>query len=610
MGVNWTKEQMQAIKEKGSNILVAAAAGSGKTAVLVERMIQKIMTEEIDIDKILVVTFTNAAASEMRGRILDAIYKKLEEEPENKHLQKQLMLLPKSNICTIHSFCLEVIRNNFYEIDISPNFKIGDTAELEILKQEVLEELFEEKYEKSDKDFLNLIDIYTGYRGDEPLKEIVLNLYSFIQSSPFPINWIQEKVEMFNLKEETDFSSTVWGQILINEIKEEVDLLIKELRQLRENLNKYQELEKFSKVLSIDIQELEDVYNLEKWDELYSTINGIVFERWPQDKKVTNLLKEEAKEKRNDIKKRFSKIQDKIMLCDSKQAIKDINEMHIVLEKLKNIVLEFMDKFEQAKKERNIIDFNDIEHFALQILSNEEITKKYKNKFVEIAVDEYQDSNLVQEYILNSISNGKNLFMVGDVKQSIYKFRQARPDLFLSKYNTYKLKEAKELDEDLKIKLFKNFRSRKNVLDITNIIFENIMSEKAGEIDYTEEEFLNLGADYPEKEIKTELNIINLKENDDGEEIIPSLQEYEDVGEDATVHTQQSEEIIENTVLEAKFVAKKIQELIKEKIQVYDSKKQEYRNIQYKDIVVLLRSTNIAAPIYEKEISRTRYACF
>ena len=321
--VKWTKEQLQAIQEKGSNILVAAAAGSGKTAVLVERIIEKIMKEEMDIDRILVVTFTNAAASEMRQRILEAIYKKLEEEPDNIHLQKQILLLPKSNICTIHSFCLEVIRNHFYEIDLSPNFKIGDTAELEILKQEVLDELFEKKYEKEDLDFLNLIHTYTGYRGDELLRKMILDLYQYIQSSPFPRTWIEEKVEMFHLKdkEQKDFAETIWGEILMKDIKDEFIFFIHCLEKIEKELKAYPELEKFWKVIAIDIQEIKSLQAIKKWDELYQAMQKNIFERWPQDKKITNSLKEEAKEKRDEIRKRLHKIQEKIMLCDSRTGI-------------------------------------------------------------------------------------------------------------------------------------------------------------------------------------------------------------------------------------------------------------------------------------------------
>ncbi|MFR5313925.1 MAG: UvrD-helicase domain-containing protein, partial [Clostridia bacterium] len=223
--VKWTEEQSQAINEKGSNILVAAAAGSGKTAVLVERIINKIINENIDIDKLLVVTFTNAAASEMRERILDAIYKKLEEYPENQNLQRQITLINKASICTIDSFCLEVVRNNFFELDnISPNFRIADTTEIELLKQEVIEDIFEEKYENQDENFSKLINTYTSYRDDTPLKELVLKIYSYIQSSPFPEEWLNEKIEMFNLKDKLneDFSKTPWGNILLKEIEEEI----------------------------------------------------------------------------------------------------------------------------------------------------------------------------------------------------------------------------------------------------------------------------------------------------------------------------------------------------------------------------------------------------
>ena len=225
--MKWTKEQEQAIYEKNTNILVAAAAGSGKTAVLVERIINKIINENIDIDKLLVVTFTNAAASEMRERVLNAIYEKLENDSENQNLQRQITLLNKASICTIDSFCLDVVRNHFYKLDnVSPNFRIGDTTEIELLKQEIIEEIFEKKYEEEDKDFNTLINTYTSYRDDTPLKEIILKIYNYIQSNPFPEKWLNEKIEMFNLegkKEEySDFSNTVWGEELLKEVEEEL----------------------------------------------------------------------------------------------------------------------------------------------------------------------------------------------------------------------------------------------------------------------------------------------------------------------------------------------------------------------------------------------------
>ena len=227
--VRWTLEQGMAIGEKGENILVAAAAGSGKTAVLVERIIQKIINDKIDIDKILVVTFTNAAAAEMRERILEAIYKKLDDNPEDEHLQKQIVLLGKSNISTIHSFCLDVIKNNFYEINVSPNFRIGDTAEIDLIKQEAIEEVFEKLYEEENHDFIKLLDTYEGYRNDDNLKSMILKIYNYIQSNPFPEKWLNEKVEEFNLPEDTEIAVTTWGKIIINEFVENIEDGIKKL---------------------------------------------------------------------------------------------------------------------------------------------------------------------------------------------------------------------------------------------------------------------------------------------------------------------------------------------------------------------------------------------
>lgn len=271
--VNWTPEQQDAIYEKGSNILVAAAAGSGKTAVLVERIINKIIQEKIDIDKLLVVTFTNSAAAEMRERVLNAIEQKLEETPEDENLQRQITLLNKASICTIDSFCLEVVRNHFYELEnISPNFRIAAPTEIELLKQEVIEDIFEEKYETEDSDFTKLINVYTSYRDDTPLKDLVLKIDSYIQSNPFPQKWLEEKIEMFNLEEklEEDFSQTPWGNILLQEVKEELMDDISMLEKVEEVLSLEPELEKFEKTIRSDIEQLENLKNsLGNWDKAY-----------------------------------------------------------------------------------------------------------------------------------------------------------------------------------------------------------------------------------------------------------------------------------------------------------------------------------------------------
>ena len=597
--VKWTNEQLQAIQEKNSNILVAAAAGSGKTAVLVERIIHKIIDEQMDIDKILVVTFTNAAASEMRERILEAIYKKLEENPENVHLQRQIILLNKASICTIHSFCLDVIHNHFYEIDLPSNFKIADTAEIDLLKQEVLDDLFEQKYTENDKDFIELLENYTNYRGDEALQELVLKIYKFIQSSPFPIKWLQEKLELLKI-EDKDISQTIWGKLIIQAVEDDIQESIIQLETVKSKMALYPEMTKFYQKICEDLIILKDLQNYNSWDELYIKLLNFNFSKWPVDKKVTNDLKEDSKEIRDKVKKHIKEKTAKLLSCSQEQAVKDLRIITPILEKLANLVIEFTKNFAEKKKEKNCIDFNDIEHFALKILLDEnnnptEVAKKYKEKFEEIAIDEYQDSNLVQEAILTSISKGNNIFMVGDVKQSIYKFRQARPELFLQKYDEYKNKEEKTQEDNLKIQLFRNFRSRQNILNITNLVFESIMSKELGDINYNENEYLNYGANYTEPEEAkncagiAELDIIDLKED----ESITAFEGEED---------EEEQERVEDDVLEAKFVANKIQELLNSNYMVFD-KKQGYRKIRPKDIVILLRATSNLSPIYEKEIS-------
>lgn len=598
--MEWTKEQQQAISKAKSNILVAAAAGSGKTAVLVERIINKILNEKIDIDKLLVVTFTNAAASEMRERILNAIYKKIDEsenEEEIQNLQKQVVLLNKASICTIDSFCLDVVRNNFFEIDISPNFRIADTAEIELLKQEVLDELFEEKYEEKNEDFQKLIKTYTSYRDDTPLKDLILKIYSYISSSPYPKKWLDDAIERFNIKDENlDFTKTVWGELLIQEIKEELQDDIAILEAQAKRLSVESDLVLFQKTIENDVIELKRLFeNLDNWNKAYSIANSVDFITWPRNK-VDSLEKENTKNVRDQVKKKFKAKVDKIFVSSSEEAIQDILEMYKTLVKLKNIIFEFDEFFTKKKKDKNIVDFSDVEHYALQILVREkedgthertDVAKKYMNQFEEIAIDEYQDSNLVQEYILTAVSRGNNIFMVGDVKQSIYKFRQARPELFLEKYKSYSLENTNE--RGLKIQLFKNFRSRENILDFTNEIFENIMSESLGEIEYNEEEFLNLGASWEPKEIKNEIDIIDLKEQE---------KDYDEENS----KEEEIQENLEDIEIEAKFVAKKIKELIDSKYQVYDLKAQKYRDIKYRDIAILLRSTKAKAPIFEKEL--------
>jgi len=536
----------------------------------------------------------------MREKILEAIYKKIEENPEDENLQKQVILLNKASISTIHSFCLDVIKNNFYEIDVSANTRIADDSEILLLQQEVIDDLFEEKYEEEDSNFIKLIKTYTKYNQDEVLKDLILRVYSYIQASPFPEEWLEEQIEKLNIEDGTNFSDTVWGKIITENANQILEDSILKLQNIRTKMTRFPELDKFTAKIEDDIDKYTYIQNnLSDWDTAVEAINTLKNATWIKDQKITNDLKDEAKDVRESTKDEFKKVK-KLMNCSSEEAVQDIKYMYPILKMLKDLILEFSQKFYQRKREKNIMDFSDMEHLALKILVKKdengnivksEIAKKYENKFEEIAIDEYQDSNLVQEYILTSVSRENNIFMVGDVKQSIYKFRQARPKLFLDKYDNYKLDPVN--GEDRKIQLFKNFRSRSNILDFTNLVFEDIMSRELGNIEYNQDEYLNLGANFEEiqnQDYKTELEILDLSEEND------------DIWKTDEEETEEEQEKVEDVVLEARFVARKIKELIDSKYQIID-KKTGRRDIQYKDIAILLRTSSGVANVYEKEIS-------
>ena len=528
----------------------------------------------------------------MRERVLDALYKKIEKNPDDFNLQRQIVLLNKSHISTIHAFCLEVIKNNFYKTEISPSFRLANTPEIELLRMEVLEDLFEKLYTEKNEAFVKLVETYCGYKDDDKLKEIILKIYKYIQSMPYPEEWLEKQVEKFNINIEQDFAKTVWGEILVNEAKDTIQSSINTLKATARKLEVEADLSKWYIIIKDDISNLENLVRLKSWDSMYMAMKELKLKTWAQDRKIVSDVKDNAKQTRDKVKEKIDELRKKVFLYSSEQANKDIFVMYDILKKIADIVLKFSEEYKKAKKQKNIIDFNDIEHLALQILVQKDekgnyvptdVAKEYKNLFEEIAIDEYQDSNEIQEEILKQVSRGNNIFMVGDVKQSIYKFRQAKPELFLEKYNTY---------NENKIGLFANFRSRKNVLDLSNVIFENIMSKEFGSIEYNESEFLNLGQEYAETEEKTlgkaEIHII-----DEAQE----------------VEVDEQDEILENTEIEAKLVAKRLQELMKENCYVFD-KRQGYRKLQYKDIVILLRKTTKIASIYEKELSKLGYPVF
>lgn len=625
----WTKEQLEVIESRECNLLVAAAAGSGKTAVLVERIIQMITSREnpIDIDKLLVVTFTNAAASEMRERIGDAIGKALDENPENKHLQNQLVLLNKSSITTIHSFCLDVIKSNFHRINLDPNFRIGDQTECAILKQEAIEEVFEDLYEERDEGFLNLVESYAERGGDKEVQDIILGIYSFAMASPEPKKWLIDSAERFNIDENFDFSQSIWARAILDTVKIEINGLCLNMERALKEVESIEELETFAEKLSVEYKKIADISQAcnKSWDEAYKKMASMSFENYVKGVKRISKdapsyikeSKEKAKTIRDKTKKSLESIVSATFNKDNYSIREEIKYLYNIVKPISSVVLRFEEEYSNKKREKGIIDFNDIEHFALNILTDvdekgnivpSDIAVGYRNKFYEIFIDEYQDSNLVQEVLLKAVANTEtpNRFMVGDVKQSIYRFRQAKPELFLQKYNNYNDKKG---SSHRKIMLYKNFRSREEVVDAVNYIFENIMNENIGEIEYTEKERLNLGANFnvdtDEKSIiggATEIHLIQ-KDNKLDDDIINDKDDRINNKENEI----EEEEKLDNIQLEARMVGNIIKDLMKVnedgKIQkVYDKGIDGYRPVEFRDIVILLRATSAWAPVFADEL--------
>ncbi|HBG2770525.1 TPA: helicase-exonuclease AddAB subunit AddA [Clostridioides difficile] len=625
----WTKEQLEVIESRECNLLVAAAAGSGKTAVLVERIIQMITSREnpIDIDKLLVVTFTNAAASEMRERIGDAIGKALDENPENKHLQNQLVLLNKSSITTIHSFCLDVIKSNFHRINLDPNFRIGDQTECAILKQEAIEEVFEDLYEERDEGFLNLVESYAERGGDKEVQDIILGIYSFAMASPEPKKWLIDSAERFNIDENFDFSQSIWARAILDTVKIEINGLCLNMERALKEVESIEELETFAEKLSVEYKKIANISQAcnKSWDEAYKKMASMSFENYVKGVKRISKdapsyikeSKEKAKTIRDKTKKSLESIVSATFNKDNDSIREEIKYLYNIVKPISSVVLRFEEEYSNKKREKGIIDFNDIEHFALNILTDidekgnivpSDIAVGYRNKFYEIFIDEYQDSNLVQEVLLKAVANTEtpNRFMVGDVKQSIYRFRQAKPELFLQKYNNYNDKKG---SSHRKIMLYKNFRSREEVVDAVNYIFENIMNENIGEIEYTEKERLNLGANFnvdtDEKSIiggATEIHLIQ-KDNKLDDDIINDKDDRINNKENEI----EEEEKLDNIQLEARMVGNIIKDLMKVnedgKIQkVYDKGIDGYRPVEFRDIVILLRATSAWAPVFADEL--------
>ena len=617
----WTNEQLQAIETRRCNLLVAAAAGSGKTAVLVERIIRIITNEEnpVDIDKLLVVTFTSAAASEMRERIATAISKSLEKSPNSKNLQRQLTLLSRANITTMHSFCLDVIKNYFYTIDLDPSFRIGDETEAILMKNEIIEELFEEYYEEDNEDFKKLIEAYSSSKDDEKLKEMILSLYRFSMSGPWPQQWLKEKAEDFNISTLEEFDKSEWVKVLRDNLRVELNGFLNMYKRAIEIINDTSGLEPYLDAFYSDYNYLENTYKSLNGglNDIYIALNSISFIKLKTVKK--NQVSDEnaqnaVKNIRDSVKKKVKGLIESTFEFTPQEALDGIIGVYPFMKTLASITLEFLRRFDEKKREKNILDFNDLEHLCLKILIDKDennniipskVAEYFREFFDEVLVDEYQDSNSVQETIIDLVSRRSlkeaNVFMVGDVKQSIYRFRQAKPELFLDKYNKYSLKEGKS---NRKIQLYKNFRSRQEVIEGVNYIFKMVMSQTVGELEYTNEETLNLGADFKSTNDENsilggdiELHILDKSGIVKEENIDVSDEESEG---------KEEEEDIDAITLEAKIVSKRIKELFEpkdgKKFKVFDKDTNEYRDVRYKDIVILLRATKNWAEIFLDEL--------
>lgn len=564
---NWTTEQNQAITIRNKNILVSAAAGSGKTAVLVERIYSLIQNENISIEDMLVVTFTNAAASEMRERILKRLKDGLLEK-DSIHIRKQINHVGRAAISTIHSFCIELLRRHFHVLGLDPNFKIGDETELNILRENSVEQLMEELYENVTPELEALIETYTGNKSDKELSNLIMKIYGFMNSKVDPWQWLSDSINEYNLTKEEYIDSIIYKEYL-SEIVEEIENIYR-VAEMNQRYVDENGLEEYIDAAQGDIEVLENILeDKSSLEILASNINEVSYTRLKSIKKdrkeEVGELAESYKLMRNNLKKSIDVIKKRLKDFDIDKEIYYMNEMYPRLLELEKLVFRYHEIYSDNKSERELLDFNDLEHFTLKLLKNTEVSESEMGRYKYIFLDEYQDTNEVQEYIISRIKRADNLFQVGDVKQSIYRFRLADPSIFIDKKKKYKNNES----EGVVIQLHKNFRSREGILDGINILFKNIMSESIGEIDYIEEEYLNKGVDFLESESASiEVSVLHGKSED--EELDESLEDLSKIEK------------------EAYYVANKIKSIIG--TNTYDAKNGIYRPIQYGDIVILLRA--------------------
>lgn len=617
MGMKFTPEQQRVIELHNSNILVSAAAGSGKTAVLVERIIRMICDGEhpADIDRLLIVTFTNAAAAEMRERIAAGITARLEADPGNEHIQKQSALLHNAQITTIDSFSLFLIRNHFNEIGLDPDFRVADEGEIKLLQQEVLAQLLEDAYAgqfvpEAPEQFHACVEYFCPGGRESVLEQHILNLSRYAGSFPWPEEWLEERKNDYAAGDMEALVHSDYGRYLTERVNRTVAGCLEKLREVKRLCELPDGPYMYGELTDAEIEQLERLTSCKDLEEQAAKIPAVTFARLPskKDDSVDPAKRELAKAIRNSVKDTLSDLSESYFKTPLELAVEQGKACREPLRMLLDLVLEFDRRLLAAKQERHLIDFSDMEHYALQILLKREkveetgsigtdraktkyrivpsdVAMEYRQYFQEILIDEYQDSNLVQEYLLSAISGEEegryNRFMVGDVKQSIYKFRLARPELFLEKYDTYQ-----ETGDLCRIDLAKNFRSRIQVVDAVNDVFSRIMSREIGGIAYDDKAALYPGAVYPAQEdpaYGSELLLIRRPEKGEREESGIGEQHAEGAGVLVDYDNVRQ--------LEALAIAARIKQL-KGSLKVMEKSTGELRPVRYSDMVILLRTTS------------------
>ena len=600
MGVTWTEEQQKVIDLRNRNILVSAAAGSGKTAVLVERIITMLTADvnPIDVDQLLIVTFTEAAAAEMKERIRNAIEKKLDEFPENEHLKQQATLIHNAHITTIHSFCLSVIRDHFHVINLDPGFRIGEEGELKLLRQDVVKEILEEKYQQGNQRFLDFSLSYGGGKSDKKIEELILKIYEFSRSYPDAKEWIEKCVKAYQIEDLQELEECDYICFAMKNTRSYLEEAMKLLEQGIAICQTADGPAVYETTLLNDSQVIEKLRSADTFEKMTQVFSEVKWVRLAvnKDKMVSEDKIEQVKSIREEVKKIVKDLEGQYFYQDVRDVLEDIQLCRPAMEELAELVQIFAERFEEKKRAKNMIDFSDMEQYALQILTEKTeygflpsaAAREYQQQFFEIMIDEYQDSNFIQETILTSISKVSqghyNIFMVGDVKQSIYRFRLSRPELFMEKFHTYSMEDS----QTQRVDLHKNFRSRREVLDSVNFIFRQIMVHNLGGITYDDQAALYAGADYKEgKNLKTEVLVID-----------SDLESWQG----ADVELKEVTRIAERE-LEARAIAGRIRELLASH-QVIDKKTGEFRPVRYSDIVILTRSVKGFADVFTEVLNR------